>query len=104
MLIYHIDIQVYNYSKLKEGILDITFLHSNADGEEVKWEMKGVIDVHHERVSHLLWEVLNHLLEMAPSSDSSPLCKDIILTTHRTKKTYCIDILTLVFRGTSSPV
>ena len=64
---------MYDNSKLEEGILNITFLHSNANGEEVTWEMKGVIDIRHKRAIHLLWELIDCLLEMAPSSDSSTL-------------------------------
>ena len=67
--------QVYDYSKLEEGILNITLLYTNASGEEVTWEMKGVIDVHHKKAIHLLWEVFDRLLEMALSSDSPPFAR-----------------------------
>ena len=42
VLLYQIDIQVYNHSRLEEGIVDMTLVYANANGEEMTWEVRGL--------------------------------------------------------------
>ena len=44
VLLYHLDIQVYNYSNFSKRVVDITFVCYNAHAEQIILELKGVID------------------------------------------------------------
>ena len=72
VLLYHLDIQVYNYSSFSKGIVDITFVCYTAQSEQIILESKGVIDERYGKVLKLLTEVFVYLVEVATGSDSSP--------------------------------
>ena len=44
VLLYHLDIQVYNYRNFSKGVVDITFVCYNSQAEQIILESKGVID------------------------------------------------------------
>ena len=44
VLLYHLDIQVYHYSKVSKGVVDITFVCYNVQAKQIILESKGVID------------------------------------------------------------
>ena len=75
VLLYHLDIQVYNYSIFSEGIVDITFVCYNAQAEQIILESKGVIDERYCKALKLLTEAFAYLVEVATGSDSSPFTK-----------------------------
>ena len=75
VLLYHLDIQVYNYSNFSKGIMDITFVCYNAQAEQIILESKGVIDERYSKVLNLLTEAFVHFVTVATGSDSSPLAK-----------------------------
>ena len=72
VLLYHLDIQVYNYSNFGKGIVDITFVCYNAQAEQIILESKGVIDERYCKALKLLTEAFAYLVEVATGSDSSP--------------------------------
>ena len=75
VLLYHLDIQVYNYSNFSKGIVDVTFVCYNTQVEQIILESKGVIDERYCKALKLLTEVLAYLVEVATGSDSSPFAK-----------------------------
>ena len=75
VLLYHLDIQVYNYSNFSEGIIDITFACYNAQSEQIILESKGVIDERYGELLKLLAEAFVYLVEVTTGSDSSPFAK-----------------------------
>ena len=75
ILLYHLDIQVYNYSNFSKGIVDITFVCYNAQAEGIILESKGVIDERYCKALKLLTEVFVYLVEVATGSDSSPFSR-----------------------------
>ena len=75
VLLYHLDIQVYNYSNFSKGIVDITFVCYNAQAEQIILESKGVIDERYCKVLKLLTETFVYLVEVAMGSDSSPFTR-----------------------------
>ena len=72
VLLYHLDVQVYNHSNFGKGVLDITFIYHNMNDKEVILESKGVIDLRYRRALKLLNQAFAYLVEMATESDSSP--------------------------------
>ena len=72
VLLYHLDIQVYNYSNLSKGV---TFVCYNAQAEQIILESKGVIDERYCKALKLLTEAFAYLVEVATGSDSSPFAK-----------------------------
>ena len=75
VLLYHLDIQVYNYSNFSKGIVDITFVCYNVQAKQIILESKGVIDEKYCKALKLLIEVFAYLVEVATGSDSSPFSK-----------------------------
>ena len=75
VLLYHLDIQVYNYSNFGKGIVDITFVCYNTQAEQIILESKGVIDERYCKALKLLTEAFAYLVEVATGSDSSPFAK-----------------------------
>ena len=75
VLLYHLDIQIYNYSNFSKGVVDITFVCYDAQAEQVILELKGVIDERYHKALKLLTEAFAYLIEVAMGSDSSPLAK-----------------------------
>ena len=79
VLLYHLDIQVYNYSNFSKGVVDITFVCYKAQAKQIILESKGVIKERYCRALKLLTEAFAYLVEVATGSDSSPLCVTIVL-------------------------
>ena len=75
VLLYHLDIQVYNYSNVSKGIVDITFVCYNAQAEQIILESKGVIDERYCKALKLLTKAFAYLVEVATGNDSSPFTK-----------------------------
>ena len=75
VLLYHLDIQVYNYSNFSKRVVDIIFVCYNAQAEQIILESKGVLDERYCKVLKLLTEVFTYLVEVAIGSDSSPFAK-----------------------------
>ena len=75
VLLYHLDIQVYNYSNFSKGIINIMFACYNAQSEQIILESKGVIDERYSKALKLLAEAFIYLVEVATGSDSSPFAK-----------------------------
>ena len=75
VLLYHLDIQVYNYSDLSKGVVDITFVCYNVQAKQIILESKGVIDERYCKALKLLTEAFTYLVEVATGSDSSPFAK-----------------------------
>ena len=75
VLLYHLDIQVYNYSNFSKEIVDITFACYNAQAEQIILESKGVIDERYCKALNILTEAFTYLVEVATGSDSSPFAK-----------------------------
>ena len=75
VLLYHLDIKVYNYSNFGKGVVDITFVCYNTQAKQVILESKGVIDERYRKTLKLLTEVFAYLVEIATGSDSSPFTK-----------------------------
>ena len=75
ILLYHLDIQVYNYSNFGKGIVDITFVCYNTQAKQIILESKGVIDERYCKALKLLTEAFAYLVEVATTSDSSPFTK-----------------------------
>ena len=75
VLLYHLDIQVYNYSNFSEGIVDITFVCYNVQAEQIILESKGVIDEKYCKALKLLTDAFVYLVEVAMGSDSSPFAR-----------------------------
>ena len=75
VLLYHLDIQVYNYSNFNKGIVDITFVCYNAQAEQIILESKGVIDERYCKALKLLTDAFVYLVEVATGSDSSPFAR-----------------------------
>ena len=75
VLLYHLDIQVYNYSNFRKGIVDITFVCYNAQAKQITLESKGVIDERYCKALKLLTEAFAYLVEVATESDYSPFAK-----------------------------
>ena len=75
VLLYHLDIQIYNYNNFSKGIVDITLVCYNAQVEQIILESKGVIDERYHKALKLLIEAFAYLVEVATGSDSSPFAK-----------------------------
>ena len=75
VLLYHLDIQVYNYSNFSKGVVDITFVCYNTEAKQIILESKGVIDEMYCKALKLLTEAFVYLVEVATGSDSSPFAK-----------------------------
>ena len=75
VLLYHLDIQIYNYSNFSKGVVDITFVCYNMQAEQIILESKGVIDERYCKALKLLTEAFAYLVEVATGSDSSPFAK-----------------------------
>ena len=75
VLLYHPDIQVYNYSNFGKGIVDITFVCYRAQAEQIILKSKGVINKRYCKALKLLTEAFAYLVEVATGSDSSPFVK-----------------------------
>ena len=75
VLLYHLDIQVYNYSNSSEGIVDITFICYNAQAKRIILESKGVIDERYRKALKLITDTFVYLVEVAMGSDSSPFAR-----------------------------
>ena len=75
VLLYHLDIQIYNYSNFSKGVVDITFVCYDAQAKQVILEPKGVIDERYCKALELLTEAFAYLVEIARGSDSSPFAK-----------------------------
>ena len=75
VLLYHLDIQVYNYSNFGKGIVDITFVCYGTQAEQIILESKGVIDERYCKALKLLTKAFAYLVEVATGSDSSPFTK-----------------------------
>ena len=75
ILLYHLDIQVYNYSNFSKGIIDITSVCYNMQSEQIILESKGVIDERYGKALKLLAEAFVYLVEVAMGSDSSPFAR-----------------------------
>ena len=75
ILLYHLDIQVYNYSNFSKGVVDITFVGYNVQAKQIILESKGVIDERYCKALKLLTEAFAYLVEVATGSDSSPFAK-----------------------------
>ena len=75
VLLYRLDIQVYNYSNFSKGIIDITFVCYNAQSKQIILESKGVIDERYGKALKLLAEAFVYLVEVATGSDSSPFAR-----------------------------
>ena len=75
ILLYHLDIQVYNYSNFSKGIIDITFVCYKVHSEQIILESKGVIDERHGKALKLLAKAFVYLVEVATGSDSSPFAE-----------------------------
>ena len=67
--------------------------YANANREETIWEVRGVINTHYQKVILLLWEVFNHLLEMASAQTLLPL-QSCCISTNTINGKYCIVTLT----------
>ena len=75
VLLYHLDIQVYNYSNFSKGVVDITFVCYNVQAKQIILESKGVIDERYCKALKLLTEAFVYLVEVAKGSDSTPFTK-----------------------------
>ena len=75
VLLYHLDIQVYNYSNFSKGVVDITSVCYNVQAKQIILESKGVIDERYCKALKLLTEAFAYLVEVATGSDSSPFTK-----------------------------
>ena len=75
VLLYHLDIQIYNYSNFSKGVVDITFVCYNTQAKQIIQESKGVIDERYCKALKLLTEAFVYLVEVATGSDSSPFAK-----------------------------
>ena len=75
VLLYHLDIQVYNYSNFSKGVVDITFVCYNVQAEQIILESKGVIDERYCKALRLLTEAFAYLVKIATGSDSSPFAQ-----------------------------
>ena len=75
VLLYHLDIQVYNYSNFSKGVVDITFVHYNAQAKQIILESEGIIDKRYCEALKLLTEAFAYLVEVTTGSDSSPFPK-----------------------------
>ena len=75
VLLFHLDIQVYNNSNFSKGIVDITFVCYNAKAKQIILESKGVIDDRYCKALELLTKAFAYLVEVATGSDSSPFTK-----------------------------
>ena len=72
VLLYYLDIQVYNYSNFSKGVVDITFVCYNVQAKQIILESKVVIDDRYCKALKLLTEAFAYLVEVATWSDSSP--------------------------------
>ena len=75
LLLYHLDVQIYNYRNFSIGVADITFVCYNVQAKEIILESKGVIDERYCKALKLLTEAFAYLVEVATGSDSSPFAK-----------------------------
>ena len=75
VLLYNLDIQVYNYSNFCKGVVDITFVCYNAQAKQIILESKGVIYERYHKPLKLLTEAFAYLVEVVTLSDSSPFTK-----------------------------
>ena len=75
VLLYHLDIQIYNYSYFSKGVVDITFVCYSAQAKQIILESKGVIDERYCKALKLLTKAFAYLVEVATGSDSSPFTK-----------------------------
>ena len=75
VLLYHLDIQIYNYSNFSKGVVDITFVCYNTQAKQIILESKGVIDERYCKALKLLTEAFAYLVEVATGSNSSPFTK-----------------------------
>ena len=62
VLLYHLHIQIYNYSKFSKGVVDITFVYYNVQAEQITLESKGVIDERYRNALKLLTEAFAYLV------------------------------------------
>ena len=72
VLLYHLDVQVYNYSNFGKRVVDITFVCYNVQAKQIILESKGVIDERYCKALKLLTEAFAYLVEVAKGSYSSP--------------------------------
>ena len=75
VLLYHLDIQVYNYSNFGKGVVDITFVCYNGQAKQIILESKGVIEERYCKALKLLTEAFAYLVEVVTVSDSSPFAE-----------------------------
>ena len=69
ILLYNLDIQIYNYSNFSKAVVDITFVCYNAQDEQIILESKGVIYERYRKALKLLTEAFAYLVEVVTGSD-----------------------------------